>query len=108
MKPHLSLSFGCESVRSRQLTIFKIGCQAIAGARGIDVAPNGDLLVLSRSGTPRVLAVYEDSNGDAQTTTLATLSGLNHAVKYRDGYVYASSDTTVYRYENGYSGALQL
>jgi glucose/arabinose dehydrogenase len=71
---------------------------SIAGARGIDVAPNGDLLVLSRSGTPRVLAVYEDSNGDAQTTTLATLSGLNHAVKYRDGYVYASSDTTVYRW----------
>lgn len=54
--------------------------------------------MLSRSGTPKIIAVYENAVGDAQTTTLVSLSGLNHAIKYKDGYVYASSDTTVYRY----------
>lgn len=66
-------------------------------ARGIDVAPNGDLLVLN-SETSRIVAVFEDDNGDTHTVTLTTLAGLNHAVKYRDGYVYASTHTNVYRY----------
>lgn len=70
----------------------------IASARGIDLMPNGDMLVLSRSNPAQIVALYEDSQGSSTTVVLASLAGLTHAVKYKDGYVYASSDTAVYRY----------
>jgi hypothetical protein len=85
-----------------------LDCHLIAfgGAlRGIDLAPNNDLLVLVRgtASTPAAIkAIYETPGAsDPSSVTLATLSGLNHAVKFKDGFVYASTDSTVYRYALG-------
>jgi hypothetical protein len=71
----------------------------MSGARGIDIAPNGDLLVISKGGTPQIKVVFEDASGTAQTVSLVSQAGLSHAIRYKDGYVYASTDTTIYRYE---------
>ena len=71
--------------------------QAIDNPRGIDVAPNGDLLVLSRN-QRKIYVLYEDASGDSVQVEIGTAANLNHALRYRDGYLYFSSDTTVYRY----------
>jgi hypothetical protein len=34
------------------------------------------------------------------SAVIATIPGINHGLVYHDGYVYASSDTTVYRYHH--------
>lgn len=41
--------------------------------------------------------LYEDASGDSVQVEIGTAANLNHALRYRDGYLYFSSDTTVYR-----------
>ena len=73
---------------------------SVPGARGLVVAPNGDLFVATNGGQVRVL--YDgDGNGlsDAnETSTFATLPGLNHGVALTATHLYASADTAVYRW----------
>jgi glucose/arabinose dehydrogenase len=53
------------------------------------------LLVVDK-GTQTILALWENAAGASQTATLATTPelNLNHAVKWHDEYLYASSSTT--------------
>jgi glucose/arabinose dehydrogenase len=74
--------------------------------RGIVRNSKGDMLVLdSRSG--RILLLHDDDgNGvsDAkEQVVLATASGLNHGIALAGGFLYASTETTVFRwaYSNG-------
>jgi len=71
--------------------------------RGVALAANNDLLVVE-SGYSQVTALW-DANGDGQSSSteravLAKQSGLNHgiAISVRQGFLYASSDTDVYRW----------
>lgn len=58
-----------------------------------------NLLALERD-TQSLVLLY-DSDGDGMPDsrrTVATASGLNHGLQIHNGYLYASSDTTVYRW----------
>eukprot|EP01122_Echinamoeba_exundans_P009268 TRINITY_DN3230_c0_g1_i7.p1 TRINITY_DN3230_c0_g1~~TRINITY_DN3230_c0_g1_i7.p1 ORF type:complete len:454 (-),score=51.28 TRINITY_DN3230_c0_g1_i7:57-1418(-) len=72
----------------------------LANPRALDVAPNGDLITVE-SGAGRITALWEDAAGTVQTATLYSNSGsgINHSIKIYDGYIYASSDVRVYRWQ---------
>lgn len=58
-----------------------------------------DFVVLER-GEESVVHVF-DSNGDGIADTrrgLVSVSGINHGLAVHNGFIYASSDTTVYRW----------
>jgi glucose/arabinose dehydrogenase len=71
--------------------------------RGLIVSPvNGDILVIE-SGSSVITALF-DVNGDGRSTTqerttLGGATGLNHGITYRNGFLYASSATTLYRWK---------
>ncbi|WP_394848029.1 PQQ-dependent sugar dehydrogenase [Pendulispora brunnea] len=79
------------------VSIFATG---LGEARQMAFAPNGDLFV----NNGRIVALWDaDGNGTSETneqSTFASAPGLNHGLAFsRDGrFVYASSDTTVYRW----------
>lgn len=77
----------------------------IAAPRGLWVADNGDVLVVER-GESRVVALWDDDhNGisDAgERAILAEGQSLNHGIAVHGGFLYASRDTTVFRW--AYSG----
>lgn len=73
----------------------------VARARGLAIAPNGDVFVNAAG----AVTVLYDADGDGMSganerATFATAAGLNHGIAFSpDGrYLYASSDTTVYRW----------
>ena len=75
-------------------------------ARGIVVDGQGDVLVVAR-GAGQVLRLF-DANGDGvsdarERGVVAQAPGLNHGIALHDGYLYASSASTVYRWR--YSAA---
>ncbi len=72
----------------------------IAKPRGILVdSEEGTVLV---AGNGSIVALWDDDgdgvSGDGERATLASASGLNHGIAVHDGYLYASSPTTVYRW----------
>lgn len=73
----------------------------IAYPRGLYVDDAGDLLV---SHTNSITALYDTENADGTVTVnrvqIVNASGLrlNHAVNFHNGYLYASSSATVYRW----------
>jgi glucose/arabinose dehydrogenase len=76
----------------------------VGRARQMAFAPNEDLFVGT---TDAVVALY-DADGDGVSSaserfTFATQSGLNHGVAFSPDsqWIYASSDTTVYRWRYG-------
>jgi glucose/arabinose dehydrogenase len=72
----------------------------IGHPRQMAFAPNGDLFV----NNGKVTVLFDDdgsgTSSDAERSTFATAPGLNHGIALsRDGaFVYASSETTVYRW----------
>lgn len=71
--------------------------------RGLFVTKEGYVLGLERNrekGIGRVVYyIDEDKDGEAEVSyVLATAPRLNHGLAVFEGYVYASSDTTVYRW----------
>ncbi len=69
-------------------------------ARGLFFAPNGDLLVGSKNG---YITATWDADGDGlsgsnERAVIARADGLNHDVYVRDGYLFASSADTAYRW----------
>jgi glucose/arabinose dehydrogenase len=74
----------------------------VGGVRGLFVDPAGDLLALSPS--REVFALYEESNGDGTINVIQELIissvglALNHGLSFHDGFLYASSANTVYRW----------
>ncbi len=83
----------------------KLCMEKFAGGLGrvrqIAFAPNGDLFVHSAG---NIVVLFDDDkdgiSANAERSTFATAPGLNHGVAFsRDKkFVYASSDTTVYRW----------
>ena len=70
--------------------------------RGIIVDGNGDVLVLARADGAVVLLHDDDADGvsgDGERVMLASESGLSHGLALDGGYLYASSATTVYRWD---------
>jgi glucose/arabinose dehydrogenase len=70
-----------------------------SGSRSVIAAGTTNLIVLERS-LSQVSWIY-DSDGDGLVDArkaLASEDGLNHGLAIHDGYLYASSDTTVYRW----------
>lgn len=70
--------------------------------RGVDVLSNGDLLVIDMSGSKLWLLWDGDGNGVSDNNERALLvdgdEGINHAVLYHQGYIYASTPVQVYRW----------
>jgi len=64
--------------------------------RGIWVNSFNEILLVQRS--PASIQLLWEEGGTVHKTTLATQSGINHAIVYQNGYLYASSATTVYRW----------
>jgi glucose/arabinose dehydrogenase len=72
---------------------------SISQPRGIVSLGTTDLLALERATNSVVLV--KDTNGDGipdSTTTLVTVSGLNHGLAVHGGFLYASSDVKVWRW----------
>ncbi|OXA64718.1 L-sorbosone dehydrogenase [Folsomia candida] len=75
----------------------------VGGARGIITDPAGDLLILGRS-INGIAVVYETQNGDGtidvvnQRIVIGNGLNLNHGVAYNDGYIYAGSASSIYRW----------
>lgn len=73
--------------------------EGITGARQMVAAPNGDLFV-ARTG--EIVAVFDD-DGDGvsaagERSSFAAVPGGNHGIALTATHLYASSDTTVYRF----------
>ena len=78
-------------------------------ARGISTPrtmltdPSGNILVIAR-GSQLVYAFWEDPENSGLFKSLVILDGSNanlgfsHGLAYHDGYLYISSDTTVWRW----------
>ena len=80
----------------------------LGNPRGIMRNANGDLLVVEQTAGRITLLYDDDGNGVSNTgerVVLATTSGLNHGIAMSGGYLYASSDSTVYRWP--YTGGRQ-
>lgn len=69
--------------------------------RGILVDPNGDVLVVEQDAS-RVTLLYDDDedgvSGSSERVQLGNQAGINHGLALHDGYLYASSATTVFRW----------
>jgi glucose/arabinose dehydrogenase len=73
--------------------------------RGIDIAPNNDIIVVDTT-SGSIYAYWEETEGFQRATLYSGSIGMNHAVRYHDGYVWASSDTTVYRWRYNFRANL--
>jgi glucose/arabinose dehydrogenase len=74
--------------------------QSVSRARQIAFAPNGDLFVATAGGQ---IVVLFDTDGSgvsdaAERSTFASVTGGNHGIFVTPTHVYASSDTTIYRW----------
>ena len=93
-----SANFLTESLYSGQLY-----ADRVLGARGLYVDDAGDVLVVATS-LGQVLALWSTRNSSgAETVNRATILNapalkLNHGITYSKGYLYVSSQSTVYRY----------
>lgn len=72
--------------------------------RGLEVTPEGDVLVLERVSkdlsSAKIVKLY-DTDGDNVAESkidLVSMQGLNHGLAYRNGHIYASSSATVFRW----------
>eukprot|EP01122_Echinamoeba_exundans_P013520 TRINITY_DN5914_c0_g1_i1.p1 TRINITY_DN5914_c0_g1~~TRINITY_DN5914_c0_g1_i1.p1 ORF type:complete len:651 (+),score=134.84 TRINITY_DN5914_c0_g1_i1:119-1954(+) len=67
--------------------------------RAIDIAPNGDILIVE-VGNGKISVNWEDDSGAVQSANLYQNNSLSltHGVKYFNNSIYASSDTTVYQW----------
>jgi len=75
----------------------------LANPRGLYLDESGDILAVGQSASS-VFVVFETENPEG-TVTITERNivnggglGLNHGVTHHDGYIYASSPTTVYRW----------
>lgn len=66
--------------------------------RGLLVAPSGDVLVLERGSGVSCVTILWDG-GAQRASCVASATGLNHGLAMAGGYLFASSITTVYRWE---------
>lgn len=71
----------------------------VARARGVAVDDVGDILVVTQDPSSRITALFE-RNGQMESVLLVDTANLilNHGIAYRNEFLYASSETTVYRW----------
>ena len=82
-----------------------VWADALGSPRGATINGAGDLLVVDSSQDAVVLLYDDDGDGVSGATErveLANVSGINHGVAISGGFLYASSETTIYRWS--YSG----
>jgi len=79
----------------------RIWASGLSRPRGMVVASNGDILVLE-AGAGRISVLYDVNNDGvsdlSERAVLVTLSGLNHGIEIYNGYLYASTPQTTYRW----------
>ncbi|CAL8072890.1 unnamed protein product [Orchesella dallaii] len=87
-----------------------INTNEVKRPRGILLDPVGDILIVSGKPYSEITTVYKDHENKTVKTVLVNGErlGLTHGIAYNAGYLYASSDTTVYRwpYSPGQRSAL--
>jgi glucose/arabinose dehydrogenase len=72
---------------------------AVSKPRSVLTTGTSDLLALERGTSSIVFLFDSDDDGIPESRrTVANARGLNHGLALSDGYIYASSDTTVYRW----------
>ena len=97
-----SLSLGANFATEPQYS-GQLYASNVYGARGLFVDEAGDILVVARS-AGQVLALWSTRNSSgAETVNRATIVNapqylLNHGITYSKGFLYVSSQSTVYRY----------
>jgi glucose/arabinose dehydrogenase len=70
----------------------------IPNPRGMALAPNGDILVVLAD-TSRIFAYWENPiTGAIDSAELVGRSGLNHGIRLHNGWLYASTATTIFRW----------
>lgn len=75
--------------------------ESLGKPRGMAIASNGDVLVVAR---PQGIYALWDTDGDgkallrSERALLVDADDLNHGIAIHAGYLFASSDTTVYRW----------
>ncbi len=82
--------------------------EGVGKARHIDVAPNGDIYVkLSKLESGKGIVALRDADGDGKAE-IKNLFGAYRGtgMSIHNGYLYASSDTSVYRYKMTANGLL--
>ena len=76
----------------------------VGDARGIKTDEVGTALAISRT-NGSIVALWDDDHdgmsGPTERLTIATVAGLNHGLELHAGYLYASSPSTVYRWNYG-------
>jgi len=81
-----------------------IWASGLSGPRGVEIAANGDVLIVENS-RGVIAALWDDNrdgvSGSNERATLATQTGLNHGIVIdaRNGFLYASNPTDVYRWK---------
>ena len=74
----------------------------VSGARGLFVDDNnGNILAIARDASPRAVVALKDTNYDGMAysvTVIAEEDSLTHGLAVFGEYLYASSDTTVFRW----------
>jgi glucose/arabinose dehydrogenase len=80
------------------VSVFRSGIQK---PRGLEVSPEGDILVVERGTSPPQIVLLHDDDGDKVSegkVVLVKQDGLNHGIAFFGGFLYASSSTTVFRW----------
>ncbi|MCU0352597.1 MAG: PQQ-dependent sugar dehydrogenase [Cytophagales bacterium] len=82
--------------------------EGVGKARHMVVAPNGDILVkLSRLESNGGIALLQDTNGDGKTDKTSYFGNyVGTGIEVGGGYLYASSDSSVYRYKLNANGSV--
>ena len=99
---------GCDVPASARLDLFRadpswcasVFAAGVDSARGLAVAPDGNLFVVSRSAG---ILVLQDLDGDGDSepeerSVFAANPAPNHGLAFHGGWLYASNDTTVWRW----------
>lgn len=67
--------------------------------RGVEIAPDGSILFIQANTNQITRFQFGTNNQSGTVSILGSQSGLNHGIKIHGDYLYASSSTTVYRYD---------
>ncbi|CAG7825236.1 unnamed protein product, partial [Allacma fusca] len=95
----LALAVTCASAWRANHPFYAQQYTRVAGARGLYVDETGDLLAISTQSSS-IRVIYDRANGEVANEVLVNGSGLslNHGISYNNGFLYASSSSTVYRW----------
>jgi len=77
----------------------RVWASGLSGPRSIVTVSDHQMLVLERS-QQQVVGLFDDANfGTPTRVVLGNAQGINHGLEVNNGYLYASSPSTVYRWK---------